>query len=74
MRLLTDGVKRMTITENDLPKLLDCQPYPPALHTEKEEIGVVNGLAWTEAGTASFFGFGFFGCNSGLFCFSCFFR
>ena len=50
MRLLTDGVKRMTITENDLPKLLDCQPYPPALHTEKEEIGVVNGLAWTEAG------------------------
>ena len=50
MRLLTDGVKRMTIIENDLPKLLDCQPYPPALHTEKEEIGVVNGLAWTEAG------------------------
>ena len=50
MRLLTDGVKRITITENDLPKLLDCQPYPPALHTEKEEIGVVNGLAWTEAG------------------------
>ena len=50
MRLLTDGVKRMTITENDLPKLLDCQPYPPALHTEKEEIGVVNGLAWTESG------------------------
>ena len=50
MRLLTDGVTRITITENDLPKLLDCQPYPPALHTEKEEIGVVNGLAWTEAG------------------------
>ena len=50
IRLLTDGVKRITITENDLPKLLDCQPYPPALHTEKEEIGVVNGLAWTEAG------------------------
>ena len=50
MRLLTDGVKRITITENDLPKLLDCQPYPPALHTEKEEIGVVNGLAWTESG------------------------
>ena len=50
MRLLTDDVKRITITENDLPKLLDCQPYPPALHTEKEEIGVVNGLAWTEAG------------------------
>ena len=50
MRMLSDGVKRITVTENDLPKLLDCQPYPPALHTEKEEIGVVNGLAWTEAG------------------------
>ena len=50
MLLLTDGVKRIIITENDLPKLLDCQPYPPALHTEKEEIGVVNGLAWTESG------------------------
>ena len=50
MRMLSDSVKRITITENDLPKLLDCQPYPPALHTEKEEIGVVNGLAWTEAG------------------------
>ena len=50
MRMLSDGVKRITITENDLPKMLDCQPYPPALHTEKAEIGVVNGLAWTEAG------------------------
>ena len=50
MRLLTGDVKRITVTEKDLPKLLDCQPYPPALHTEKEETGVVNGLAWTEAG------------------------
>ena len=50
MRLLTGTIKRITVTENDLPKLLDCQPYPPALHTEREEIGVVNGLAWTEAG------------------------
>ena len=50
MRLLTGSVKRITVTEKDLPVLLDCQPFPPALHTEKEEIGVVNGLAWTEAG------------------------
>ena len=50
MRLLQEDVKRITVTEEDLPKLLDCQPYPPALHTDREEIGVVNGLAWTEAG------------------------
>ncbi len=50
MRLLVGAVKRITVTEEMLPKLLDCQPYPPALHTEKEEVGVVNGLAWTEAG------------------------
>ena len=50
MRLLKGDVKRITITESELPKLLDCQPYPPALHTVKEETGVVNGLAWTEAG------------------------
>jgi ATP-dependent Lon protease len=50
MRLLKESVKRITVTEKDLPKLLDCQPMPASLHTEKEEIGVVNGLAWTEAG------------------------
>ena len=50
MRLLAGTVKRINITEKELPKLLDCQPFPPALHTEREEIGVVNGLAWTEAG------------------------
>ena len=50
MRLLTKLVKRVTVTEKDLPKLLDMQPYPPTVHVEQEEIGVVNGLAWTEAG------------------------
>ena len=50
MRLLTGTVKRITVIEKELPKLLNCQPFPPALHTEREEIGVVNGLAWTEAG------------------------
>ncbi len=50
MRLLTGTVKRITATEKELPKLLNCQPFPPPLHTEREEIGVVNGLAWTEAG------------------------
>ncbi|MBQ6205692.1 MAG: endopeptidase La [Oscillospiraceae bacterium] len=50
MRLLQGDIKRFTVTEDALPKLLDCQPYPPALRTDKEEVGVVNGLAWTETG------------------------
>lgn len=50
MLLVKEEGKRLTVTEKDLPKLLDMQPMPPALHTEKEEIGVVNGLAWTEVG------------------------
>ena len=32
MRLLKGDVKRVIVTEEDLPKFLDCQPYPPALH------------------------------------------
>lgn len=48
--LLTTGVKRVTVAEKDLHELLDMSPYPPALHTEREEVGVVNGLAWTEVG------------------------
>ncbi|MEG1592833.1 MAG: endopeptidase La, partial [Oscillibacter sp.] len=50
MRLLEGGVKRITVTEKDLYSFLGMLPYPPALHTEKEEIGLVNGLAWTEVG------------------------
>lgn len=50
MALLKGEAKRLTVTEEALPRLLDCQPYPPAVHTEREETGVVNGLAWTESG------------------------
>ena len=50
MRLLTKTVKRVSFTEKDLPELLSMQPYPPSAHVAQEEIGVVNGLAWTEAG------------------------
>ena len=50
MRIIGGDVKRVNISESDLPKFLDCQPYPPSPHTDREEIGVVNGLAWTETG------------------------
>ena len=42
MRLLKGDVKRVTVTEEDLPKFLDCQPYPPALHTDRRS-------AWSTA-------------------------
>ena len=50
MRLLSGTAKRVPVTEQELPRLLDMQPYPPSIHVDQEEIGVVNGLAWTEAG------------------------
>ena len=50
MRLLTGDVKRVSITEKDLRELLGVEPVPPAFFSEREEIGVVNGLAWTESG------------------------
>ena len=50
MLLLKGDVKKFAITEFDLHDFLEISPYPPALHTEKEEVGVVNGLAWTEIG------------------------
>ena len=34
MQLLSKAVKRVTITEKDLPKLLDMQPYPPTVHVD----------------------------------------
>ena len=50
MRLLAGDVKRISITENNLHDFLGVMPYSPSLHTDREEIGVVNGLAWTEVG------------------------
>ena len=49
MRLVTEKVKRVTITPDDLEALLGPRRYlPPAL--DKDPVGVVNGLAWTEVG------------------------
>ena len=50
MRLLTGAVKRISVTEKDLRELLGVERIPPALYSDREEIGVVNGLAWTESG------------------------
>jgi ATP-dependent Lon protease len=49
MRLVDGGVKRCAITPENLEEYLGVRRYqPPAL--DKDPVGVVNGLAWTEAG------------------------
>ena len=50
MRLVTDDVKRVTVTEKDLKEFLGVVRYTESLHLTRDEVGVVNGLAWTEVG------------------------
>lgn len=50
MKLASDGVKRVTITPKNIRDFLGPIPYAkPRLYT-REEVGVVNGLAWTQVG------------------------
>ena len=49
MRLVSNGVKRVTITPENLEEFLGVRRFTaPVL--DKDPVGVVNGLAWTEAG------------------------
>ena len=49
--LLVEGeVKRVNITEKNLSDYLGTLRYTPGVHSEQDEVGVVNGLAWTEVG------------------------
>ena len=50
MRLVQTGVKRVDITAKDLKNLLDTPPYAEDRNAKSDQIGVVNGLAWTEVG------------------------
>lgn len=50
MRLLSGIVRRVDITEKDLHEFLGVRPYTRSVHTDKAEVGIVNGLAWTEVG------------------------
>lgn len=50
MRIVTEGVKSVTITEKDLKELLGVVRYTEGAHLKENEVGVVNGLAWTEVG------------------------
>ena len=50
MRIVDNGVKRVTITESNLADFLGIPRYRDELVTGKDEVGIVNGLAWTEVG------------------------
>ena len=50
MRLVSTDVKKITITDKHLGEYLGVPHYRENLRTGKDEIGVVNGLAWTEVG------------------------
>ena len=50
MLLVAGDVKRVDITDKNLKDHLGNIRYTENVHTNRDEIGVVNGLAWTEAG------------------------
>ncbi|WP_297210762.1 endopeptidase La [uncultured Flavonifractor sp.] len=50
MRVVSDGVKSVSITEKDLETYLGVPRYHPDRLPRTEQVGVVNGLAWTSVG------------------------
>jgi ATP-dependent Lon protease len=50
MQLVKGDVKRVYITDKNLGYYLGTVRYTDSLHMTKDEVGVVNGLAWTAVG------------------------
>ena len=50
MQLVTSDIKRVDITDKNLKDFLGVIRYQENVHITRDEIGVVNGLAWTEVG------------------------
>ena len=50
MRLVTGTVKSVSITEKNLEEMLGIPRYHPDHIPQTEQVGVVNGLAWTSVG------------------------
>lgn len=47
---VADGGKRLTVSEKNLESLLGAAPYKEDIIAKKDEVGIVNGLAWTSVG------------------------
>ena len=50
MALVTTDVKSLTVIPGGLHDLLGPARYEDAVHSTNDQVGVVNGLAWTEVG------------------------
>lgn len=50
MRVVTDGVKSISVTGDTLEEYLGVRKYHPERLSRTEQVGVVNGLAWTSVG------------------------
>ena len=50
MRLVSGAVKSVSITEDNLEELLGIPRYHPDRIPQTQQVGVVNGLAWTSVG------------------------
>lgn len=50
-KLIAENVNsRVTITDKDVEKMLGKKRYKPEVILEKDEVGIINGLAWTAVG------------------------
>ena len=50
MKIATKGVKKITVTPADIKEFLGVVQYTDSEHMRQNEVGVVNGLAWTQVG------------------------
>lgn len=50
MRVVSDGVKQVHITGDNVEEFLGVRRYHPERMPHTEQVGVVNGLAWTSVG------------------------
>ncbi len=50
MRIVSDGVKSISVTGDNLERFLGVRRYHPERLPRMEQVGVVNGLAWTSVG------------------------
>ena len=49
-RHIADGGRRLTVSNRNIEELLGVAPFKKDVVSAKDEVGIVNGLAWTSVG------------------------